>query len=234
MGCTLSYKKYNCNDWTLFDIAGLSEGSQGTVDQHEAIKQLQSLLSFLGQNEISLAIMVIGKSKITATMEQNYKLFAKKIFMEKVPVLLMVTKCEEYENMGVWCQKNKIYFELYKMTFADVICGCAKESSSSNVMAVFLQLYKEQCSITRQALIESINRKMLPKLWVMKSEEQWMKLIMKDVLWILLACCTHRLEFHPPRAQAVKLLINTMVDMGWELMEAHLLVNDVIKEIKLK
>lgn len=185
VGCTLSHEKYIYNDWTLFDTVGLSEGSKGTVDEGEAMKRLKYLLNSLSRNGISLAIMVIGKGRITTAMEQNYKLFANTICMGKVPIVLMVTKCEDSKDMEEWWRQNKIEFDNYQMTFADAVCGCAKDPSTPNIRDQFRDFFEEITTKTRVALMESINRNMSNNAWIMDCD-QWMEIICGTVAGILL------------------------------------------------
>ena len=186
IGCTFKFSKYAGPDgYMLYDTVGLSEGSQGTMASAAAMKQLVNLLKSLSDG-VSLLIMVIKKERITASLEKNYQLFVSGICLGKVPVLLVITNCEMEQKVGAWWSQNKIYFDKYKMYFAEAISGCAADPDS--VPARFRSDFTESRAETKAKLMRSMNSNALREPWKMTGG--WMNWFQKIVMTVWSVICS--------------------------------------------
>lgn len=87
--------------------------AKGSVKQSAAVTKLIDLLKSL-EDGVSLLIFVIKKDRIKKSTDENYKLFAKAICMDKVPILLVITNCEMEIEEGMWWSENKRFFDDYE------------------------------------------------------------------------------------------------------------------------
>ena len=82
------------------------------MEQSFALKKLTNLLKSL-QDGVSLLVFVMEKGRIKKSLEENYKLFVDAICMNLVPVVLVITHCEQEAEPGVWWTENKQHFDEY-------------------------------------------------------------------------------------------------------------------------
>ena len=85
---------------------------KGTLQQSSAVIQLIRLLKS-PEDGVSLLVFVMEKGRIKKSLEENYKLFVDAICMNHVPVVLVITHCEQEAKPGVWWTENKQYFDRY-------------------------------------------------------------------------------------------------------------------------
>ena len=99
----------------LVDTVGLHESSFGTVPADKAIVQLVELLT-TAKEGFSLLIHVVRATRITKEQEEDYDFFVNKMTERKVPVILVLTGCENEDPMSAWVDKNRGSFSrfLYK------------------------------------------------------------------------------------------------------------------------
>ena len=105
----------------LFDTVGLHESSFGTVPAEEALSHVVELIK-KAKDGFSLLIHVARASRITKDQEDDYKFFVEKLTEEKIPVLLVLTGCENEEPMTAWVGRNRKSFERFK--YAEIISTC--------------------------------------------------------------------------------------------------------------
>ena len=115
------------NTYNLHDTAGLGEHSGGTVDSAKAVGNLYRLVINLSHSGgVNLLVFVIKRGRLTDTIHKNYILFYRAFCDSKVPVVIIVTGCEDVEpTMDAWWTENKQWFTQAGMTFDDHACVCA-------------------------------------------------------------------------------------------------------------
>jgi len=161
----LDCDKYFHGEFVFYDTAGFSgDGDQKQLScgsirkaiktkRSSVKKHNSSMVNCLASDDgLHLAIMVINsRSPITKPTVDNYELFAMKLTSGEVPVILVVTGCEDSVDMGQWWTDNSRDFEATypTMKFVDVICGTARHFSEAEA---------SKLSLERQALIR-IRRK---------------------------------------------------------------------------
>ena len=105
----------------LFDTVGLHESSFGTVPAEEALSQLVELLT-RAKEGFSLLIHVARASRITKEQEDDYKFFVEKLTQGNIPVLLVLTGCENEDPMTAWLDRNRASYE--RFNYKDMIATC--------------------------------------------------------------------------------------------------------------
>jgi len=108
-------------DYIFWDTAGLNETEKGGVADDQAILKLTQLLQ-VTKGGINLLIFVARLGAVTNTMKHNYTLFVETITKRKIPVLLVVTGCENCDED--WAEHNARFYEGNGMTFARIIDAC--------------------------------------------------------------------------------------------------------------
>jgi len=129
-GCTFESTVYPMEiegaRYNLYDTAGLNEEGSGTVDGAKSIANLYNLVQSLSHaGGVNLLIFVVRCSRLTEAMHKNYKLFHHGFCASSVPIVIVVTGCENVEpRMDCWWDRNKERFEKSGMTFDGHACVC--------------------------------------------------------------------------------------------------------------
>jgi len=145
-GCTFKTEEYqpiekNGNSWTFFDTAGYDEpATGGTISHTDALKSLIDMLH-KSTKGFNLIIMVIRMGRITETIRRNYMLFVDAITKHKVPVVCVVTGCENFDPIQQWVTENEMEFEKSSMVFNRMVGGCC--ASGGRMEPIFAQLRAE-------------------------------------------------------------------------------------------
>jgi GTP-binding protein EngB required for normal cell division len=114
IGVTFQSTIYEFENVNIIDTAGLNEGETGsTVSTSESIKNLLFLLKNI-ESGTSLLILTTPYPRSKQSTVQNYEVFAKYLCGGNVPLVLIVTKCEEVDDntfsIDKWKSKNKNKF----------------------------------------------------------------------------------------------------------------------------
>jgi len=113
--------------YNLHDTMGLKSGSDTNEDYGKALGNLYRLVIDLSDSGgVNLIVFVIKRGRFTRSLHQNYTLFHRGFCDSKVPIVMVVTGCEEMEpTMDTWWIENEPSFTLSGMSFADHACVCA-------------------------------------------------------------------------------------------------------------
>jgi len=113
--------------YSLHDTVGLGEYSDGTVDSAKAIRNLSRLVTGLSNSGgVNLLVFVMKRGRLTETIHKNYILFHHGFCDSKVPILIVVTGCEDVEpTMDAWWTTNERWFTQAGMLFNGHACVCA-------------------------------------------------------------------------------------------------------------
>jgi predicted GTPase len=142
-GCTFQSTSVNCNrygrGYEFIDTAGLNESDYGTVTNQDAVCELVNLLkkSIEGFN---LLIYVKERGRITQDDVKNYNLFVNTITGNKIPVIAVVTGCENERNLQNWVEQNKIKFEQSSMKFNAIVGTCFGNTEDGRLKEIFDEL----------------------------------------------------------------------------------------------
>lgn len=111
----------------LVDTVGLHEGNGGTVPADRAVLQLVELLE-KAKGGFSLLVHVTRASRITKDFEDDHEFFVEKMTQRKIPVLLVVTGCENEAPMQAWVDKNRSSFT--KFGYHEIVASCFAEGGA--------------------------------------------------------------------------------------------------------
>lgn len=89
----------------LVDTVGLHESNAGTVPADKAVLQLVELLG-QAKEGFSLLVHVMRAPRLTKDFEDDHKFFVEQMTQRKIPVLLVVTGCENEAPMQSWVDAN--------------------------------------------------------------------------------------------------------------------------------
>ena len=130
-GCTFDHKSYPVEiegeSYNLYDTAGLNEGGAGTIDGAQAIAKLYGLIDSLSKKGgVNLLIFVMRCGRITESNQKNYQLFYDTFCEGSVPIVVVVTHCENVEpDMESWWPRNERKIEESGMLFKAYACVCS-------------------------------------------------------------------------------------------------------------
>lgn len=120
VSCTLQSEEYIVSlggiEFALHDTVGLHEAvaDMKTKDYLDSVYQACTLISKLKRSGgISLVMFCMKGGRITSSVQQTYNLFAKVFCNRQVPVVVIVTHLEEYDDMEQWWKKNEKSIEQY-------------------------------------------------------------------------------------------------------------------------
>lgn len=158
VGCTFKFESYqvayNEELFELIDTVGLNEGSTGTVNPKDAMKEL---IKFIKKNKrgFSCVIFVMPKGRITESFEKNHILFCKTLLQGQTPSILFLGHCEADEPMDKWIKNEENKKALTSYEFSDIVCGTTQDGGR------FGELIEPLRVETRERLWNSIVKHML-------------------------------------------------------------------------
>ena len=111
--------------YEFVDTVGLNEGFLGTVSNKIATSNLIKLI-LTNKKGFNLLVMFFKCGRIYEAAEHQYNFFVKKLSGKSVPVILVVTLCENEESLSAWGEDslNKSALAKYSMKFS-VVFGLA-------------------------------------------------------------------------------------------------------------
>jgi predicted GTPase len=128
-------------DYKVFDTIGLEEPQLGMKAYLEVIVNAYNLITKLNsEGGIDLLIFCVRAGRVTATLQNNYRLFYEWLCEEKVPVVLVLTGLErEPDNMEDWWTRNKHIFQQYEI----LVTGHACITAANHLDGRHKRLYEE-------------------------------------------------------------------------------------------
>jgi GTPase Era involved in 16S rRNA processing len=133
----------------ITDTVGLNESDKGTVPSKDALKSLVNLLK-ASKEGYNLLIQVMRMPRITKDVEDNYRFFVETIAEKKIPVILVVTGCENVEPMSKWATDNEQTFEEMDLEYKAIISTCFAEGG--RLEAVYQSLREDSVKDVQKAI----------------------------------------------------------------------------------
>lgn len=130
VGCTLLNTRVNGFiedhpdiEWNIYDTVGLSESSDGNVPTTTAFVQLIKL-AYSVPGGIHLLVCCHAKGRISGErFKANYRIFKEDLCENRIPCLLVVTKCDGDDPIDDWWFENEgLVRNQLKFNFADGVC----------------------------------------------------------------------------------------------------------------
>ncbi|KAF9222621.1 P-loop containing nucleoside triphosphate hydrolase protein [Gyrodon lividus] len=114
-GCTLESTLYETNvkghSLRIFDTVGLNEPHLNAEQYLTAIEKAHRLVTALNDaGGVHLLVFCVRGGRITATTQNNYRLFYEFLCCRLVPVALVITNLESETPMERWWQRNSQEF----------------------------------------------------------------------------------------------------------------------------
>ena len=128
-GCTMQSKQYSFQvaerTFNIWDTVGLGEPSFSTASAcFGAIEQAYELIRQIkAEGGLDLLLFCIPGSRITDTMQSNYRLFFEVLCEKRIPISVVVTHLEREEIlMDDWWLRNKAYMNRAGLKFSGHAC----------------------------------------------------------------------------------------------------------------
>ncbi|KDQ59833.1 hypothetical protein JAAARDRAFT_33406 [Jaapia argillacea MUCL 33604] len=146
-GCTFRSEQHVVSTphvtMNIFDTVGLNEGSEGTVQSADAIKNLYKLVRSM-EDGVNLLVYVVKGPRIKESTSNNYRMFYEAFCQKKVPIVLVITGLENESDPDDWWRKNFVTFRKYRMEFSGQACVTAtRGKQNSQGRCVFQKEYDD-------------------------------------------------------------------------------------------
>ncbi|CAM4850060.1 unnamed protein product [Rotaria magnacalcarata] len=158
----------------MFDTAGLSESSEGKVTTGAAFIKLVKTL-YEVQDGIHLLICVARKGRLSGqAFKSNYIVFVDKICEHRVPCVLVITHCDEDDELdSFWTANKDMISEKLKLKFEDGVSVTTKKTGKNACL--------EDYQLSRKNLLNAIEQHALEKPWKMDSFQRTVVVFFKTV-----------------------------------------------------
>ncbi|KAG2053032.1 hypothetical protein BDR06DRAFT_956902 [Suillus hirtellus] len=114
--CTLKWEEHSVDfggdSYDIFDTVGLEEPQLGIPQYLDAVENAHNLIHKLEkQGGIDLLMFCMRAGRLTATLQNNYRLFNEFLCEKKVPIVIVITYLEnEVGEMDDWWKRNQDTF----------------------------------------------------------------------------------------------------------------------------
>jgi len=151
--CTLAWKEhpiaFDGYDYKVFDTVGLEEPQLGIDKYLDAIVNARNLIMKLeNDGGIDLLLFCMRAGRVSATIQNNYRLFYEWLCDKKVPIVLILTGLEREENMEDWWTRNEATFKKYEI----VVQGHACITAANKLDGRHQELYQQSRRLIRDVV----------------------------------------------------------------------------------
>ncbi len=201
--------KYKGSDVIVVDTIGLNESDKGTVSSGDAITALINLLKE-SKKGYNLLIQVMRMPRITKDVVNNYKFFYDVVSQRKIPIVLVVTGCENEEPMSKWVVENKAAFSTNELEYSEILATCF--AVGGRFESIFSGLRNE----SKELVIDAIGKfSTLSPVTLYKDEFQFIRVLKRSWNWF---CDTAKLNWH---INILKDIMKILMSMGMSEPEAR-------------
>ncbi|KAH7888937.1 P-loop containing nucleoside triphosphate hydrolase protein, partial [Phlebopus sp. FC_14] len=158
--CTVDSQAYRVivqgHPFCLWDTVGLNEAGLSHNGYLFAVERAHRLIKELEQSGgVHLLLMCIRGGRITATVEQNYKLFFNVLCEKNVRLAVVVTHLENEPSLEEWWTPNKPFFRQFGITNVGHACITAARGLDN----VYADKYRESEEAIHALLLASLSNK---------------------------------------------------------------------------
>jgi GTPase SAR1 family protein len=158
----------------LTDTVGLNESSGGTLDPGDALRELVTLL-LNSKKGYSLLIHVMQKGRILQIHKDNYNLFVEALTGAAIPVILVVTNCEEETPMSVWADENLQEFEQRGLKYQKIVCtSFARSKTNPRLEEIYADMRLESKASVISAIEECAAKSPIK---IYETDKDWERLL---------------------------------------------------------
>jgi len=182
--CTMCWKEFSIAfdgfKYKVFDTIGLEEPQLGINEYLDAIYNARNLIMKLeSEGGIDLLLFCVRAGRVSATLQNNYRLFYEWLCEKKVPIVLVLTGLEREQNMEDWWVRNKSTFDKFNI----VVDGHACITAANKLDGRHQELYQLSRQLVRDLVREHTHDK--PKDGY-KGGEGWFKRFMRHLRELIL------------------------------------------------
>ena len=110
--------------YEFLDTAGLNEAEGGLVSHEQSCNNIFNLVSECIEG-FNLLILVVRIGSILQADKDNYEIFCSELANNRIPVLCVITGCENEEpTMMSYAERNQIHFSAKDMNFSAAVSTC--------------------------------------------------------------------------------------------------------------
>jgi len=215
----------NNKRYKFWDTVGLNEPSiqKESSPATSGKESLKLLISFLKNHKEGLNLLImVNKGRLLSQHVNNYLLFYEKMTGRKIPIICVVTQCEDSEPISNWINEagNRDAFDQNGLVFANIVCTSFAQSKKPKLEETYKE-YREESALRVWQSIENICLE-LPVNFVGKSF--WPIIIS---MWNFI--CSYLPLFSPYKSRSVRqILLNT----GLSEKEADQLSQQIAEEFE--
>jgi len=144
----MTFDKYH---YKVFDTIGLEEPQLGIEEYIEAIVNARNLIMKLDERGgIDLLLFCVRAGRVSATIQNNYRLFYEWLCEKKVPIVLVLTGLEREEKMEDWWTRNEATFAKYEIK----VNGHACITAANKLDGRHQELYQQSRQLIRDVVRE--------------------------------------------------------------------------------
>jgi hypothetical protein len=147
------------------------------VNARDLIKKLAN------EGGIDLLLFCVRAGRVSATLQNNYRLFYEWLCEKKVPIVLVLTGLEREQNMEDWWGRNKKHFEKYEIS----VNGHACITAANKMDGRHQELYQLSRELIRNLVKEHTHDRPGDG-WI--GDERWSKGFMRKLKKLLPANTT--------------------------------------------
>lgn len=125
--CTMHWQEYDISfgdtSYKVYDTIGLEAPQLGIKEYLDFVENAYQLVKQLDkQGGIDLLLFCVRAGRVTATLQNNYRLFHEFLCEKKIPIVLAITNLERENRMEDWWERNKGTFDKYQIKVAGHAC----------------------------------------------------------------------------------------------------------------
>jgi len=152
---TMQWNKYSItfdkHKYDVFDTIGLEEPELGMKEYLDTILNARNLVMELdNRGGIDLLLFCVRAGRVSATIQNNYRLFYEWLCEKKVPIVLVLTGLEREDRMEDWWIRNSPTLDKHHIVVDDHACITA----ANNLDGRHRRLYEESrqliCSLVKK------------------------------------------------------------------------------------
>jgi tRNA U34 5-carboxymethylaminomethyl modifying GTPase MnmE/TrmE len=145
---SMTFDGYNYN---VFDTIGLEEPQLGIDEYLQAIVNARNLIMKLDEGGgIDLLLFCVRAGRVSATIQNNYRLFYEWLCDKRVPIVIVLTGLEREENMEDWWTRNMATFKKYEI----IVQGHACITAADKLDGRHQELYQQSRQLIRDVVKE--------------------------------------------------------------------------------
>ncbi|KAG2153905.1 P-loop containing nucleoside triphosphate hydrolase protein, partial [Suillus clintonianus] len=164
--CTMHWQEYNIcfgnMSYKVFDTVGLEAPDLGIKEYLEFVENAYQLIKRLDkQGGIDLLLFCVRAGRVTATLQNNYRLFHEFLCEKKVPIVLAITGLERELRMEDYWERNKGIFSRYQIQVAGHACITAADRLDGRHKDLY-----EESRVTIRNLVEQFTADGQKQAWM--------------------------------------------------------------------